>query len=129
MSELSSKIKNDIVFNNVYQAFSNKFSQFNYESDDDAVGIYEGELFIGRVFFVKDLNGIVRFIKLLVGRDADLELFGSYFKAELPAILFAKATDLYAKADLRLTTFEIYSLELSELALKTAKPRGGQHKN
>jgi hypothetical protein len=130
MSELSAKIASDQTFNAVYLAFSKKFSQFTYESSDDAVAIYEKQLLVGRIFFLKDTSEAVRFIQLFIGRETDLQLFGDFFKKQLKTDLTTAADgDILAKADIQLTTFEIHSLALSDLDLKTTKLKKAAAKN
>jgi hypothetical protein len=46
MSELSTKIKSDTIFNAVYEAFSAKFPEYTYESSDDVVAFKEGDILV-----------------------------------------------------------------------------------
>ena len=62
----------------------------------------------------------MRFIQLIIGREADRVLFESFFKTELKKKIDEATTDVNEKGDILLTTFEIHVFDMNDDDLKTS---------
>lgn len=113
MSTVSSIIADDQLFNAAYGQFTEVFSEYTYESSKDAVSVFEDDVIIARIYFLKDLNEIVRVIKIIVYAKDKFEIFSKFFGKEIKTQLTIRLQDIYGKVDLALTTFECELMELS----------------
>ena len=113
MSDLSSIIADDQLFAAAYTHFIETFPEFTYESEKDAVSVFDDELIIARLFFLKDLSETVRVIKIITYSKDKFELLSSFFGKTIKDQLEKRLKDIFGKIDLALTTFECELMEMS----------------
>ena len=113
MRDLSSIIADYQLFAAAYTHFIETFPEFTHESDKDAVSVFDDELIIARLFFLKDLSETVRVIKIITYSKDKFELLSSFFGKTIKDQLEKRLKDIFGKIDLALTTFECELMEMS----------------